>query len=154
MTYALLGFLDIRACSTVFLTSWFLACSEDLTLRPDEVLQLELGFTNRDQVHRVIIRGGDTESASPLKTEVSVGSYVEFVTADWFVHEVAFELDSLSPAARNFLERTDQVASPPLIHKASRYVIDFSEAPPGRYPFILGGNGVSGRGVVVVIAGT
>ena len=154
MTYASLECLGARACLTVFLTAWFLACSGDPALRPDEVLQLELGFTNRDQVYRVIIRGGDTESASPLETEVSAGGYVEFVTADWFVHEVVFELDSLSPVARNFLERTDQVASPPLIRKDSRYVIDFSEGPSGRYPFILKGNGASGRGVVVVIAGT
>ena len=154
MTYVSPEFLGIRVFSALFLALWFLACSGDPTLRPDEVLELELGFTNRDQVHRIIIRGGGEESASPVETEVTSGGYVEFVTADWFVHEVVFELDSLSPAARTFLERTDQVASPPLIRQDSRYVMDFSGGPSGRYPFLLKGNGASGRGVVVVIAGT
>lgn len=82
---------------------------------------------------------------------IEPGSYVEFVTTDWLVHEVRFEIDSLGTAQRAFLERTDQVASPPLIERESRYVLSFVEAPPGRYGYRLEGNGRAGRGVIVVV---
>ena len=142
-----------RALLTVLSVICLTSCSRDPGLHPDDVLRLELGLGDRDQVHRVVIRGGDRESADPLETVITLGSYVEFVTADWLVHEIVFELDSLSIAARTFLERTDQVASPPLISQDSRYVVHFADGPPGRYPFVLEGNGAPGRGVVVVEAG-
>ncbi|HIF55723.1 MAG: hypothetical protein ABGY10_07530 [bacterium] len=142
-----------RALLTVLSAICLTSCSGDPGLHPDDVLRLELGLGDRDQVHRVVIRGGDRERADPLETVVTSGSYVEFVTADWLVHEILFELDSLSIAARTFLESTDQVASPPLISQDSRYVVHFADGPPGRYPFVLEGNGAPGRGVVVVEAG-
>jgi len=142
-----------RVSLTVLLAAWLTSCSGDPGFHPDDVLRLELGLGDRDQVHRIVIRGGDGEHADPLETVVTSGSYVEFVTADWLVHEIVFELDSLSIAARTFLERTDQVASPPLITQDSRYVVHFSDGPPGRYPFLLEGSGAPGRGVVVVEAG-
>ena len=142
-----------RALLTVLLATCLTSCSGDPGLHPDDVLRLELGLGDRDQVHRVVISGGDRERADPMETVIALGSYVEFVTADWLVHEIIFELDSLSIAARNFLERTDQVASPPLISQDSRYVVYFANGPPGRYPFVLEGKGAPGRGVVVVEAG-
>ena len=153
MTCVSQGVLIGRVSLTVLLAAWLTSCSGDPGFHPDDVLRLELGLGDRDQVHRIVIRGGDGEHADPLETVVTSGSYVEFVTADWLVHEIVFELDSLSIAARTFLERTDQVASPPLITQDSRYVVHFSDGPPGRYPFLLEGSGASGRGVVVVEAG-
>ena len=126
------------------------ACDVDPELQPDEVLRSELGLTDRDEVHRVVITGGDVEMAAPLATTIQPGAYLEFVTGDWFVHEIIFELDSLPPDARAFLESTDQVASPPLLRLDSRYVVNFGGCPPGRYPFVLEGSGAPGRGVVVV----
>ena len=126
------------------------SCQVDPELQPDEVLRSELGLTDRDEVHRVVITGGDIESAAPQATSLPLGAYLEFVTGDWFVHEIIFELDSLLPEARAFLERTDQVASPPLLRLDSRYVVDFEGGPPGRYPFVLEGSGAAGHGVVVV----
>ncbi len=142
-----------RVSLTVLLATWLTSCSGDPGFHPDDVLRLELGLGDRDQVHRIVIRGGDREHADPSETVVTSGSYVEFVTGDWLVHEIVFELDSLGIAARNFLERTDQVASPPLITQDSRYVVHFSDGPPGRYPFLLEGSGAPGRGVVVVEVG-
>ena len=153
MTCMSQGVLIGRVSLTVLLAAWLTSCSGDPGFHPDDVLRLELGLGDRDQVHRIVIRGGDGEHADPLETVVTSGSYVEFVTGDWLVHEIVFELDSLGIAARNFLERTDQVASPPLITQDSRYVVHFSDGPPGRYPFLLEGSGAPGRGVVVVEAG-
>ncbi len=119
-------------------------------MQPDEVLRSELGLTDRDEVHRVRITGGVVELAAPRATTIQPGAYLEFVTGDWLVHEIIFELDSLLPDARAFLERTDQVASPPMLRLDSRFVVDFEGSPPGRYPFVVEGSGAPGHGVVVV----
>lgn len=119
-------------------------------LQPDEVLRAELGLTDDDEVHRVRLIGADVERAEPAETVVPPGAWVEFVTTDWRVHEVRFDLDSLGPAARAFLEGSDQVASPPMVDLGARFVVSFHEAPAGRYPFLAEGNGATGRGVVVV----
>jgi len=129
------------------------AVSEDVPdplLQPDEVLRGELGLASSDRVHRVVLAGSGGESAEPALVSVAPEWYVEFVTADWLVHEVIFEVDSLTPAQRLFLEGTDQVASPPLAHRDSRYVLAFEGAPPGRYPYRLEGNGRPGSGAIVV----
>ena len=119
---------------------------------PDEVLRSELGLTEEDEVHRVLVTGGEVELPEPRTTEVRPGAYVEFVTGDGLIHEVLFEVDSLDLGMRTFLERTDQVGSPPLILRDSRFVVSFQDAPEGRYPYRVEGNGGSGRGVVIVRA--
>ncbi|MSR20415.1 MAG: hypothetical protein EXR91_05485 [Gemmatimonadetes bacterium] len=115
------------------------------------MLQAELGLTLDDRVYRVSVTGGEIERSEPAALSIEAGSYVEFITTDWLVHEIRFETDSLGTAQRAFLERTDQVASPPLIERESRYVLSFAEAPPGRYGYRMEGNGQAGRGVIVVV---
>lgn len=129
-------------------------CSEaaEADRQPDLVLQAELGLTLEDRVHRVRLSGGGVEKADPPEVQVEPGSFVEFVTADWLIHEVIFEADSLSAEQRDFLMRTDQLASPPLIERDGRYVLVFEGAPTGRYPYLLEGNGRPSRGVIVVAA--
>lgn len=127
------------------------SCTSDKPqFQPDATLRRELGLTDHDRVHRVTLVGADTEQVRPATVSVSPGAYVEFVTGDWRVHEVHFELDSLDDAARSFLQGSDQVSSPPLVDRDSRFVVRFAHAPPGRYPFVVRGNGAPGRGVVVV----
>ncbi len=94
--------------------------------------------------------GADSEQIRPASVSVSPGAYVEFVTGDWRIHEVHFELDSLDDAARSFLQASDQASSPPLVDRDSRFVVRFADAPSGRYPFVVKGNGAPGHGVVVV----
>ncbi len=124
----------------------------DPALLPDEVLQAELGLTLDDRVYRVALSGGQGERAEPAALSIEPGAYVEFVTTDWLIHEVLFETDSLAAEQLEFLERTDQVASPPLIDRQSRYVLSFIGAPLGRYAYRLEGNGRPARGVIVVAA--
>ncbi len=121
-------------------------------LQPDEILRAELGLDDGDVVHTVSITGGEAERVGPTETVVAPGDWVQFITTDFYVHEMQFELDSLAAGARDFLIRTDQVASPPLIDAGARFVLSFAEAPEGRYPFRVEGNGLPGGGVVVVRA--
>ena len=123
----------------------------DTRLQPDALLQADLGLTLVDRVHSVRLVGGDVERADPALMSVEPGSYVEFVTTDWLIHEVIFESDSLTSDQLAVLERTDQVASPPLVERDSRYVLAFAGAPLGRYPYRLEGNGRAGRGAIVVV---
>ena len=131
------------------------ACSRppgpDPALQPDSVLRAELGLGDADQVHRVEIRGGAQEQLAPAEIQVPQGHWVEFVTADWRVHEVRFEVDSLDADALDFLAGTDQVDSPPLIELGARFVVSFADAPEGRYPYLVEGNALPARGVVVVL---
>ena len=119
-------------------------------LRPDDLLRSELGLDDSDRVHRVVITATHAERIDPAEVVVRSDAYVEFRTDDWRVHEVRFELDSLAAEARAFLEETDQAASPPLLERDSRFVVSFRDAPSGRYPFVVEGNTLPGRGAVVV----
>lgn len=114
------------------------------------MLRTELGLGDDDEVHRITITGGDSEILTPSEVTVPPGAWVEFVTDDWRVHEVRFELDSLDAERRAFLMDGDQVASPPLLERGARFVLSFEDAPSGRYPFIAEGNTAPSRGVVVV----
>ena len=124
--------------------------SPDRDLAPDEFLRTELGLTIDDRVHRVGLFADPGERAEPVAVSVETGDYVEFVTLDWRVHEILFEIDSLGAEHRAFLEHTDQVSSPPLVQIESRFVVSFDGAPPGPYLYRMEGNGPPGWGVVVV----
>ena len=127
------------------------ACNPaDPDLIPDAELQAELGLGERDRVHTIGLMTGLVERAEPDSLVLAPGEYVQFVSRDWLVHELAFDVDSLAPDARAFLERTGQVASPPLLQRGARFVLSFVDAPPGRYPFSLSGNRDPGQGVIVI----
>lgn len=125
-------------------------CGPDPEFRPDGTLESELGLTSRDEVHTVTITGGVVELPAPAVTDVPQGAFVQFVTADWLVHEVIFEADSLRTEALHFMKENDQMVSPPLLREGSRFIVTFVDAPAGRYPFRLEGNGGPAHGVVVV----
>ena len=101
-------------------------------------------------MHRVSLTGGGTETAEPDSLIIQPGAYVEFVTADWLIHEVIFDPAQLTPDQWSFLESSNQAESPPLLELGSRYVLAFEGAPTGRYPFRIEGNGNPGQGVIVV----
>ena len=128
------------------------ACVQDNPNPPDGLLRTELGLTDDDRVHRVAVTGGASEQADPVALSIEPGSYVEFVTTDGLIHEIIFDADSVGREQWTFLERTDQTASPPLIERDTRYVLNFEGAPSGRYPYRLEGNGAAGRGVIIVAA--
>jgi len=140
------------------LSRWILATTlvlagcdaADPRLIPDEVLQSELGLTAADRVHTISLVGGLSERADPDSLSVLQGDFIQFVSADWLVHEVEFAVGDASGDRGGFLSRTGQAASPPLLQMGSRFVLSLAGAPPGAYPFALRGNGAPGHGVIVV----
>lgn len=119
-------------------------------LPPDGRLQRELGLEPTDRVHEVVLNGGMPGSLDPVEALVAPGDYLQFVNADSWIHEISFDADSLSGPATAFMEELDQMASPPLVSRGSRFVVSFVDAPPGRYPYLVLGNGAPKRGAVVV----
>ncbi len=102
-------------------------------------------------VHWVQLGGeGAREWVRPDRLEVEPGDVVAFETADWRVHTLAFQTDSLPPAAARFLVQTGQAAAPPLVSLGSRFVVTFADAPEGLYPFRAEAGGGSTDGVIVV----
>ncbi len=119
-------------------------------LTPDAQLQRELGLAPDDRVHTVSISTGVSERAEPDSIVVFPGDYLQFVSDDWLVHEVRFQVDDLGADAASFLEATGQSASPPLLQLGARFLLVFEGAPAGRYPYTLEGNRASGTGLIVV----
>lgn len=118
---------------------------------PDQLLRDSLGLDDDDVVHRIHVRAVDhQETMSPVRLQVEPGSHVEFVSTDRRLHWVRFELDSLDAAAADFLRAASQEESPPLVNRESRFVVTFRGAPEGLYPYVVYGNGRSGRGAIVV----
>lgn len=122
----------------------------DPALIPDELLQQELGLTEDDRVHTVVVSTGVGERSDPGELVIRPGDLVQFVSTDWFVHEVHFAADSMESDTFAFLESTGQSASPPLIHEGGRFVLTFEDAPTGRYVYTLEGNRAPGFGAIVV----
>jgi hypothetical protein len=140
----------------ILLAAWVMAASAcrptESDLPPDRRLQWELGLDPRDRVHEVILSAGPTGAAEPEETRLLQGDYLQFVTADSWVHELLFEVDSLAADARAFMSDLDQLASPPMVSRGSRFIVSFVGAPDGRYPFRVEGSHGPVRGAVVVEA--
>ncbi len=117
----------------------------------DTTLLDSLGIDLDRLVERVSLGGArEQEHVVPPTVLVESGTVVEFYTVDRRVHSIAFMEDSLTVSARRFLEEKGQLSSPPLVERGSRFVVDFTDAPPGRYPYLSHGQGESARGVIVV----
>ena len=144
--------LTLRSALALLIPLLLWACERsDPRLRPEQVLKDSLQLGDEDRVHRVQVLSRDNhEALDPESVTIRPGDYVEFVTEDHRVHAVAFELDSLAPDRATFLRRTGQEGSPPLVVQEARFVVTFADAPLGRYPFVLTGNGVATRGAIVV----
>jgi plastocyanin len=98
----------------------------------------------------VVLFGGATGRAEPAEVLVEPGDYLQFTTGDSWIHEVLFEVDSLATDPLSFMTGLDQMASPPMVSRGSRFVVSFVDAPVGRYPYRVEGNGPVVHGVVVV----
>lgn len=79
--------------------------------------------------------GRDVEHIVPPHVEIETGEWVQFVTLDRRVHTLSFLPDSLSPEAFAYLADTGQLEGPPLLERGSRFLVDFRDAPSGRYVF-------------------
>jgi len=119
-------------------------------LPPDRRLQSELGLDPLDRVHQVVLYGGAEARAEPAELLLAPGEYVQFLTADSWIHEIRFDVPTMSAEAVAFMAGLDQLSSPPLVSRGSRFVLSFVGAPAGRYPYTVEGNGPATFGALVI----
>lgn len=131
--------------------AWTAGCHAEDVPPSDPELRDELGIPDHVPIHRVNVGGrGAADRLVPDRVEAAPGDLVQFLVTDRRVHVIRFLVDELDPEQRSFLAETDQLESPPLVHRESRFIVSFQGAPPGRYPFESGGHGEPARGVVTV----
>ncbi len=110
-----------------------------------------LGISRRVGLHRIALGGArDVDRVLPILTTAEPGDVIEFHTVDGRIRMLSFDADSLSASARTFLEETRQLSSPPLIDRGSRFLVDLSDAPEGRYVFRTRTSGPPVFGAIVV----
>jgi plastocyanin len=131
-------------------------CGNDVPSRDEDTAGADDGrdprFAVADGAEVIQLSGArDQEHVVPPRIEIVSGSWVEFVTLDRRVHTVTFIVDSLSADAYRFLRDTGQLAAPPLLERGSRFLVDFREAPPGRYVFSSTSHGEPVYGSVTVL---
>ena len=104
------------------------------------------------EIVQVVQLGGgrDQEHVLPLTTDISTGAWVEFVTLDRRVHTISFVADSLAAEVHDYLQATGQMHSPPLLERGTRFLVDFREAPEGRYVFSSRSHGQPVYGSITV----
>lgn len=81
----------------------------------------------------------------PAAATAQTGDVVRFVAGDNGSHAIVFDSRALQPDAREFLERTGQMRSPPLLSSESSWVVTLEGAPAGEYPFQCSTHGQRGR---------
>lgn len=81
----------------------------------------------------------------PAMVEAHTGDIVRFVSEDNGGHAIVFESTALAADVREFLERSAQMRSPPLITSGASWVVTLEDAPAGDYPFRCSTHGESGR---------
>lgn len=110
-----------------------------------DTIELPSGVT----LHEIRLRQREAgREIEPAQVSARVGDVLRFVATDARGYSVRFQRDGLQPAAAEFLERTHQLASPPLLSMGAAWVVSLDGAPPGEYPFLSANQGAGG--VIVV----
>lgn len=126
------------------------ACEAALETPPTVQLDtVEVQLRSGTSLHDVTIGGvGAVDSIAPDQIAATTGDAVRFTIADHRTHAIAFAADRLDPTVRMYLEDTNQLRGPPLVHRGGAWIVVLDGAPPGRYPFLCRSHGVEGLLVV------
>jgi plastocyanin len=97
-----------------------------------DTIRLEQGV----RLHEVVLSRARAGIFEPARLQVRQGDVVRFTAEDGAGHAVVFTGEALAPGARQFLESTGQMRSPPFVAAGSGWVITLEGAPAGEYPFL------------------
>ncbi|MDT8369889.1 MAG: hypothetical protein RQ745_11820 [Longimicrobiales bacterium] len=127
------------------------ACKAPPELRPDQMLRDSLGLSDRDRVHAIgLSTVAGVERPDLEEVIVRQGDHVTFGVHDRRAHSIRFERESLSVAAARWADSAGLLRPPLLAVEGTRWILDFRDAPAGRYPYVVLGGGAEGRGALVV----
>lgn len=114
------------------------ACTEALPDLDPPVLELAHDTIRLDgsvTLHEVRILREAGGEFDPSSIVAEPGDIIRFTADDQAGHAIAFDGAALIAEVREYLERTGQLRSPPLITSGAAWVIALDDAPPGDYPF-------------------
>jgi plastocyanin len=109
-----------------------------------DTIRLEAGV----RLHDVSVQRSAAGEFDPAEVAARRGDVVRFTARDNGGHAILFDAASLAPEAHEYLERTGQLRSPPLIETGAAWVITLDGAPAGVYAFRCATHDVVGRIVV------
>lgn len=117
------------------------ACRGDTVEREEPVtLELDGGTVQLAPGVRVIeieiARANAGREFDPADTDARTGNVVRFIARDRRNHVIAFDAETLEPAAAAFLEATAQMSGPPLLHDGASWVVSLDGAPQGTYSYV------------------
>jgi plastocyanin len=95
-------------------------------------------------LHEVTVSRQATGEFEPAVLQVTAGDVVRFRAGDRGGHAILFDGGALEPEVREYLERTGQMRSPPLITVDAAWVITLDAAPAGEYRFRCATHDVAG----------
>ncbi|MGH7447731.1 MAG: cupredoxin domain-containing protein, partial [Longimicrobiales bacterium] len=107
----------------------------------NDTIRLEPGVSLVDVKVRRSVEG----DFDPARIEANTGDIVRFVAEDNGGHAIVFEGAALAASAREYLERSGQLRSPPFVAIGSTWVITLDGAPPGEYPFRCSTHNLAGH---------
>lgn len=96
------------------------------------------------ELYDVVVSRSESGDFEPAVIRARVGDVVRFTAGDNGGHAILFD-GALQAGVRDYLERTGQMRSPPLIVTDAAWVITLDEAPSGEYPFRCATHNATGR---------
>lgn len=107
----------------------------------NDTIRLDAGVS----LVELLVRRSAEGDFEPAAVAADTGDVVRFVADDNGGHAIVFESTALAADVRDYLERTGQMRSPPLITSGSSWVVTLAGAPAGEYPFRCSTHNASGR---------
>lgn len=111
-----------------------LELAHDTILLPDSVSLVD-----------VTVRRTAEGDFDPAAVSAETGDVIRFTAEDNGSHAIVFNDAALPADALDYLRRTSQLRSPPLLTTGAAWVVTLDGAPPGEYPFRCVTHGQSGR---------
>jgi plastocyanin len=102
---------------------------EALVIAGDSIF-LPLGARIHDLVVRYQATAGEF---GPQEVEVHVGDVLRFTAIDAGSHALTLDSHTNTGLVRDFLDRTGQRRSPPLLHAGATWIVSLDQAPTGEY---------------------
>jgi plastocyanin len=122
------------------------ACDEgdEVADRTIELAHDTIRLADGVELYDVVVQRSGSGDFEPAVIRARAGDVVRFTAADNGGHAIIFD-DALEAGVRDYLERTGQMRSPPLIVTDAAWVITLAEAPAGEYRFRCATHNATGR---------
>ncbi|MEX2583539.1 MAG: plastocyanin/azurin family copper-binding protein [Gemmatimonadota bacterium] len=119
---------------------------------PPEPLERITMAADAGDVHQIrLVQRGDRYAFEPAEVVLPPGDVVRFVMTGSQPESVAFDTADVTPEVADFIRRNQLHLGVLLTDAGQTHDVPFTDAPPGRYPFVSLPHGTRGmRGSVLI----